>query len=119
MSPGRFYFTVAARAGLMRALFQWLFADDDDAEGAWLHFATAFAGRGCIKFGGRKKDGVRFQVEAHGAGATLCGNVFDDGVFVWGILMDNGEVAIAAGREDVAGGGIKTGGVGAIANCWS
>ena len=63
-----------------------------------------------------KKNGVRFQVEAHGAGAALGGHVFDDRVFVGRILADDGEVTVAAGRKYIAGGGIEASGVGTIAD---
>src|SRR5580698_5369308 len=95
-----------------------LLADDYDGEGAGLHFAAALAGSWRIEFGGRKKEGVSFQVEAHGAGAALGGHIFDDTEFVGGVFVDDGDIAVAAGREDVAGGWFEGGGVWAFADRW-
>ena len=75
---------------LMGAGFFGLLADDYDGEGAGLHLAAALSGSWSIKFRGRKKNSVGFQVEAHGAGAALGGNVFDDAEFVGGIFVDDG-----------------------------
>jgi hypothetical protein len=97
----------------------WLFADDYDAKGAGLHLAAALTGGWSIEVGGRKKDVVGFQVEAHCAGAALGGDILDDSVFVGGVFVNDGEIAIAAGREDVASGRIEAGGVGSVADLWS
>jgi hypothetical protein len=107
-----------ARGGLRRPRFASLFADDYYAKGAGLHFTAALTGSWSIEVGGRKKDVVSFQVEGHGASATLGGDILDDSVFVGGVFVNDGEIAIAAGREDVAGGWIEAGGVWTIADLW-
>src|SRR5260370_12250811 len=93
-----------------------LLGNDDDDEGAGLHFAAAFAGGGRIEVGRGKKDVVSFQVEPHGACAALGGDVFYDGEFVRRIFVDDSEGAIAAGGEHVTGRGIEAGGVRAFAD---
>src|SRR5258708_15473653 len=93
-----------------------LLGNDDDDEGAWLHFAAAFAGSGRIEVGRGKKDVVSFQVEPYGAGTALGGDVLDDGEFVRRIFVDYGEVAIAAGGEHVTRRRIEASGVGTFAD---
>ena len=52
-----------------------------------------------------------FEVETHGAGRLLRGDILDNGIFVWGILVDDGKVAVAAGGEHVTRRGIEGGGI--------
>ncbi len=54
---------------------------------------------------------MSFEVEAHGAGRLLGGDVFDDGVFVRGILVDDREITVAAGGKDVTGRRIEAGSI--------
>src|SRR2546427_221153 len=84
-----------------------LFADHDDHERARLHLAAAFTGSRRIEVGGREEDVVGFEVETHSAGRLLRGDILDNGIFVWGILVNDRKVAIAAGGEHVARRGIE------------
>src|SRR6266852_4630653 len=95
-----------------------LLAEDEKDEGAGLHFAAAFARCGRIEIGGREKNVVGLEVEAHGAGASLGGNIFDNCIFVRGILMDNREVAVAAGCKNITGRGIESASIRAFADGW-
>src|SRR5260370_15314978 len=63
-----------------------LLGNDDDDEGAGLHFAAAFAGGGRIEVGRGQEDVVRFPVEPHCTYAPLGGEVFYGRRFVRLIL---------------------------------
>jgi len=93
-----------------------LFSNDDDGEGAGLHFAAALAGGWRFEFGAGEKNFVRFQIEAQGAGGLFCRDIFDDGEFVGRVLVDDGQIAVAAGDEEQVVRRIKRGGVGAVAD---
>jgi len=93
-----------------------LLADDQDGKGAGLHLAAAFTGSWGIKFSRRKKDVVGLQVEAHGAGGSLGGNVLDNGELVRRVLVDDGEISVAAGGKGVIGGWIEAGSVRTLAD---
>ena len=90
-----------------RRRFERLLAHDQDGKGAGLHLAAALSGSRGIKFSRRKKDVVGFQVETHGAGGALGGDIFDDGEFVGRIFMNNDEISVTAGGESVIGGWIE------------
>ena len=59
---------------------------------------------------------MRFEVEAHGAGALLGGHIVDHGEFVRGVLVDDREGAFAVGGEGVVGARIERVGVDAVAD---
>src|SRR5882724_2435491 len=93
-----------------------LFADDKKDERAGLHLAAAFAWSGRIEISGMKKDVVSLEVEGHGAGASLGGDIFHDGVIVRGIFVDYGEGAFAVRSEGELRRGIEAVGVYTFAN---
>jgi len=53
-----------------------LLTEDEKDERAGLHLAAAFARSRRIEIGGREKDVVGLEVETHGAGASLGGDIF-------------------------------------------
>src|SRR5207245_8275998 len=137
-SPGRFLFQDDAAALVAQSLVkpnetfvsaqkgvatfvatraQTLLRNDQDHERIRLHFAAPLARGRWIKVRGGEKDVMGLQIEPHGAGAPLGGDVFYHGVFVGRVLVDHGDYAFAAGSEEIVRGRVERGGIGAVANC--
>src|SRR5260370_35258606 len=93
-----------------------LLANHNDDEGIRLHLAATFARSGRSEIGGGEKNVVGFQVETHGAGAPLRGNIFNHREFVRRIFVDDRESAVTVGGERELRRGIEAVGVNAFAD---
>src|SRR5258708_33252676 len=74
--PHRDAFCFLAGSGSRRACEIWLLADHNDDEGAWFHFAAAFARGGSAENGGGEKEVGGVCVGGHGGGGRLVGDNF-------------------------------------------